>query len=207
MADATGRRMRLAIIYATREGQTRKVAEHVSGTLAARGHDVDTVDARAVGDAFSLAGFDGVLLAASVHLGKHEKELVRFVQRHRDALAALPCAFLSVSGSAATAAAPTATPEVRARAAAEADAVLARFYNETGWTPMRALPVAGAMLYSKYNFLVRFVMRGIAKRNGAVLATSGDHEYTDWDALDSFVASFAALVEQQRPMPEAHVSG
>jgi len=47
--------------------------------------------------------------------------------------------------------------------------------------------VAGALSYTKYNFLVRFVMKRIAKAQGASTDTSRDHELTDWEALDHIV--------------------
>jgi menaquinone-dependent protoporphyrinogen oxidase len=48
-------------------------------------------------------------------------------------------------------------------------------------------PVAGALLYTKYNFIVRFVMKQIVKKKSGSTDTSRDHEYTDWAALDRFV--------------------
>ncbi len=55
-------------------------------------------------------------------------------------------------------------------------------------------PVAGALLYTKYNFLVRFVMRRIAKKGGPETDTSRDYEYTNWAALDKFVDEFCAEI-------------
>ena len=44
------------------------------------------------------------------------------------------------------------------------------------------------LLYTQYNVLIRFVMKRIAKHAGGATDTSRDHEYTDWVALDQFVA-------------------
>jgi menaquinone-dependent protoporphyrinogen oxidase len=65
------------------------------------------------------------------------------------------------------------------------------FIQETGWTPARALAVAGALAYSQYNFLVRFVMKRIARRAGAPTDTSHDYEFTDWATLDRFLTDAA----------------
>lgn len=199
--------MRAVIVYATREGQTHKVAEHIAAALRARAIDTEVVDARAVDERFRLADYDGAFIAGSVHLGKHEKELIAFVKARREALAALPCAFLSVSGSEATAEHAATTADVRSRAVAEVERVIAEFFAATGWTPARVLPVAGAMLWTKYNFLVRFAIRLIFKRSGSPLPTTGDHEFTDWAAVDAFVASFVAQLDSQHAPREAHVSG
>ena len=61
------------------------------------------------------------------------------------------------------------------------------FLAETGWHPSKVRAVAGALSYTKYNFLVRFVMKRIAKAQGASTDTSRDHELTDWEALDHIV--------------------
>jgi menaquinone-dependent protoporphyrinogen oxidase len=47
--------------------------------------------------------------------------------------------------------------------------------------------VAGTLAYSRYNFIIRFVMKRIARKNGAPTDTSRDYELTDWAALDRFV--------------------
>jgi len=39
-------------------------------------------------------------------------------------------------------------------------------------------------MYTKYNFLVRLVMKRIAREAGASTDTAHDHVYTDWAALD-----------------------
>ena len=59
--------------------------------------------------------------------------------------------------------------------------------DETGWRPARVLPVAGALAYSRYNFLIRFVMKRIARKAGAPTDTSRDYEFTNWPALDTFI--------------------
>ena len=61
------------------------------------------------------------------------------------------------------------------------------FIEETGWRPARALPVAGALAYSRYNFIIKFLMKRIARKAGAPTDTSRDYELTDWAALDRFV--------------------
>jgi menaquinone-dependent protoporphyrinogen oxidase len=62
---------------------------------------------------------------------------------------------------------------------------------ETGWHPRRVELVAGALPYTRYNFLVRFVMRRISRKEGGDTDTSRDYEYTDWAAVDRFAAEFA----------------
>jgi menaquinone-dependent protoporphyrinogen oxidase len=179
------------VLYATRHGQTQRIAEHVATVLRAGGLDADVRDAAAAHGQLDLGGYQAAIVAASVHLGKHEREMVTFVKHHRAELERMPTAFLSVSLSEAGAEDASSPPERRATAAAEAKAVIDAFFQETGWHPLRVKPVAGALRYTKYNFLVRFVMKQIAKQKGSSTDTSRDHEFTDWAALDRFVNDVA----------------
>jgi menaquinone-dependent protoporphyrinogen oxidase len=185
--------MKIGVFYATREGQTGRIAQHIATNLRTHGIPTD------VNNVAEVSGPDpgqyaAVILAASVHAGSHEREMLRFVKRYRSELDRIPTAFLSVTLSEAGVERPTATPEERARFAADVQTVLEHFFAAAGWHPWRMKPVAGALLYTKYNFLVRFVMRRIARKSGAGTDTSRDYEYTDWAALDQFVDEFRAEV-------------
>jgi ABC-type transporter Mla maintaining outer membrane lipid asymmetry ATPase subunit MlaF/menaquinone-dependent protoporphyrinogen IX oxidase len=180
----------IAVLYATREGQTEKIASHVAAALRKHGLAVDLMN---VGEAAAVR-FDryaGAVLAASVHVGHHEKEMVRFVSAHRDELERMPAAFLSVSLSEAGAEDPHKPPEQRAECGENARKMIDAFLGETGWHPAHVKPVAGALVYTHYNPLVRFVMKRIAKSAGADTDTARDFEYTDWVDLDRFAADLA----------------
>ncbi len=177
----------ILVLYATREGHTRRIAEHIAATLLARGHAVESREVSTFVGPIAFHSFDSVILAASVHAGEHEREMIDFVRTHRKQLELLPTAFLSVSLSEATVE-DTARPEaMRTKADADVHAMLETFFAETGWHPSRVKPVAGALLFTKYGVLVRLVMKMIAKRAGHTTDTSQDYEYTDWNGLDRFV--------------------
>ena len=183
----------ICILYATREGQTRRIAEHVAAELRWRGFAVTVTNVRDHAAQSSLKACTAAILAASVHAGRHEPEMLQFVKKHRGELECLPTAFLSVTLSEAGAERSDVTTEENAQFVADVQKVLDRFFAETGWHPERVKPVAGALLYTQYNFLIRFVMKRIAKHAGGSTDTSRDYEYTDWVALDRFVAE---LVEE-----------
>ena len=181
----------IGVFFATREGHTHKIAERVAEDLRKRGFQAGVNNLRDDAAAIRPSDYAGVILAASVHAGAHEPEMVEFVKQHRAVLEAMPAAFLSVTLSEAGAERADATPEEHARFVADVQGMLDRFFKETGWRPHRIKPVAGALLYTQYNFLIRFVMRRIARKAGAATDTSRDYEYTDWVALDHFVEEFA----------------
>jgi menaquinone-dependent protoporphyrinogen oxidase len=181
----------VAVLHATREGHTRRIADRIADVLEARGLAVVAADVRATGAQFDLASCSGAVLAASVHMGRHEPEMVRFARKHAPALRSLPNAFVSVSMSQASAERRDATPAARAGAGEYVRRCTDRFEQDTGWHPDRVVPVAGALQYTRYNFLVRPVMKGIAKRFGNATDTTRDHDYTDWAALDRYANAFA----------------
>jgi hypothetical protein len=101
-------------------------------------------------------------------------------------LTSRPSAFLSVSMSQAGVELPGATPEQCVAHSASVQQILERFYAETGWRPKYVRAVAGAVLYTKYNLLVGFVMKRISKQAGGSTDTSQDHEYTNLGSARSF---------------------
>jgi menaquinone-dependent protoporphyrinogen oxidase len=182
--------MHAAIFFATREGQTRRVADRIAAGARAAGATVDVFDLRTTRQ-IDLSKYDSVCIAASVHIGKHEREAVEFVKEHHGALDRLPAAFVSVSLSEAGAEDVRRPADERARSAADVQQMIRTFVKDTGWHPARVLPVAGALAYTRYNWLVRWVMKQIARKAGAPTDTSRDHELTNWGAVDRFALSFA----------------
>lgn len=185
--------MTAAVLYATREGHTRKVAERIAADLRLRGALVDLFDLRKCADP-DWSRYSAACLAASVHIGHHEPEMIAFATRHRETLVRLHAAFVSVTLSEAGAEDPKRSETERRASARDAQRMIDVFVRDTGWTPDHALAVAGALAYTKYNFLVKFLLKRIARKEGAPTDTSRDYEFTDWPALDRFVEQFAAQV-------------
>jgi menaquinone-dependent protoporphyrinogen oxidase len=175
------------VLYATREGHTEKIGQHLLEVMWKRGLPANLENVEQLPEKFSLEDYEGAILAASVHLHFHEAAMTRFVKLHREDLEKMPTVFLSVSLSEAGAEDAEAPPERRAQAAAEAQGLIDSFLRETNWHPSKIKAVAGALLYTKYNFLLRLVMKRIAKQAGGDTDTSRDYDYTDWAALDRLV--------------------
>jgi len=180
---------KVGVFYATREGQTRRIAEHLAEALRAHGVAVDLHDVARLSGPLDWTSYRAAIVAASVHRGHHEKEMLRFVREHRPQLERATAAFVSVSLSERGVEDPNETPERREQYAKDVQRMLDDFVAETGWQPAFVKPVAGALMYSRYNLLIRFVMKRIARQAGASTDTSRDHEFTDWAALDVFVES------------------
>ena len=177
---------RVAVFFATVEGHTREISQRIFLDLRKGGFDVDLHDVREP-LAFDLKLYSAAVLAASVHAGNHEKEMVRFVKEHRSELQAMPTAFISVSLSEVGAERKLATPAEHIQFVSDVHKMLESFFRQTGWHPTFVKPVAGALSYSQYNFFIRFIMRRIAKKQGAGTDISKDYDYTNWTDLDKFV--------------------
>jgi menaquinone-dependent protoporphyrinogen oxidase len=76
--------------------------------------------------------------------------------------------------------------------------IVRKLVADTGWRPGRVELIAGALQYTRYNFLVRLVMRWIVSKEGGDTDTSRDYEYTDWAAVDRCAVEFVDGVVQQR---------
>jgi menaquinone-dependent protoporphyrinogen oxidase len=188
---------RVAVLFATREGHAKRIAERIMFDLLSLGFDSDLLAVKRHLP-FDLSYYSAALLIASVHTGHHEKEMVRFVRDHKQELETIPTAFVSVTLSEAGAEMPDKSPAERAKFVRDVDLMIGRFFYETQWRPSVAKPVAGALLYTHYNFLVRMVMKNIARKAGASTDTSRNYDYTNWPDLDKFVEDFTARL---RPKP------
>lgn len=180
---------RILVVYGTTEGQTRKIAEFMAERAAASGHEIEICDATAVPWGLDIDGFAAVIIAGSLHMGRHQGAVEHFVRHHHATLNRMPGAFVSVS----LAAAGDAEDRQDARACAE------QFLAATGWRPAQTHLVAGAFRYTQYDFFKRWIMRRIAREKGAPTDTSHDYELTDWDDLGRFVDDFLATIGEGMP--------
>ncbi len=172
--------MRYLIIYATTEGQTRKICRFCADQLNSQGHSVEMLR---VGDAedVELALFDAVILAGSIHIGRLQAELGDFVATHAPALNVRPTLLLVVSLAIAGD-----DPKDRA----ELDSIAQEFADDAGWKPGRIEHVAGAFRFTEYDFFRSLAMRWIARQRGQKIDPHGDKEYTDWPALAEVISGW-----------------
>jgi menaquinone-dependent protoporphyrinogen oxidase len=176
----------IPVFYATTEGHTERIAERLaehfrdrgfsSETFRLGGPDVDLVD-------WSRAR--AVVVGASLHGGRHQQEAAQFIQTYRHRLNAGVSAFFSVSLAAASKR--PGEPE-KARQIAET------FTRESGWHPALTASLAGRLAYTQYGFVKRWIMRGIARREGGSTDTTRDHDYTDWREVARFADRVGAAV-------------
>ncbi len=176
---------RILLVFATREGQTEKIAQYLCTAVESLGASVDLVaarDKRAVNQ-LNLSDYDLLVFGASMHAGGLEKELVQFVSAHVDQIQTRPRALFVVLLSAAV----TPDQDRHKRQLALQDAhekINAQLSVDFNHHEM----IAGALTYSRYSWPIRWVMRRIAGQAGGDTDTSRDYEYTDWQQVGRYAS-------------------
>ena len=173
--------MHTFIIYSSQEGQTQKIAERIAGSLRDKGQQVTVFPVRQLPTDFTLDNYDAAILGGSIHVGKYPKQLKKFVSMHRDWLNRVPSAFFTVC---------LAIHSQQTTSQQEALNYGKDFLTQTGWQPTLSATFAGAVRYTRYNVITRFIMKQISKKEGGSTDTSRDHEYTDWAQVEEFAEKF-----------------
>ena len=174
--------MRILVLYATTDGQTRKIARHAMAVLSGIGHGVELMNVTEA-EGLDLTRYDRAILAGSLHAGGYQPALAGFAKAEAMRLNAMPTLFLAVSLSAAGD-----DPEDWKGL----NDCLQRFLAETGWTPGYIEHVAGAFRFSEYGYFRTWAMRRIAAAKDPELQAGQDKEYTDWAALDRILLGWVA---------------
>lgn len=172
--------MNILIAYATVEGQTRKIAATASEFFESRGWHVALQNTFGMME-FTLDRPDAALLLAPVHAGRYPTAFAHFVHQEAEWLNSIPSAFVSVSLSIVSDIA-----EERQEGEDYPTGLLA----ETGWQPVAIHHAAGALRLTEYDFFKRWMVKRIARKLPSK-QKDGDREFTDWAALDLFLAEFA----------------
>lgn len=184
---------RILVLYGSTYGQTQRVAEQIARVAREEGHSADLVWAARLPGGLELHDYDGVVIAASVLMGHHQRYVREFVRRNAEQLNAMPSAFVSVCGAA------SGDPP-------RAQSYIDRFLLETGWwRPTVTRSFTGAVAYTRYSPLLRWWLKRISRSRGLPTDTSHDWDFTEWDEVERFARQLAATVAKapRHPMPRS----
>lgn len=173
--------MEILIVYASRYGQTEKIASRVADVAEEEGARVRLLEVSAVPRGIVFAMFDTVILAGGIAWGRHPRKLRRFIRRNRDALSQARTVLLSVSGTAEF-------DSGRELAVAYVE----KLYVESGWRAGSFVLFGGGVAFTRYGLFTRWVMRRQQRKNNRPTDTTRDYDYTQWDAVDAFARSLVA---------------
>ncbi len=174
----------MLLFYATRDGQSRRIATHIAARLAERAIPTSPHDlAIALPPSADLAAARLVAVVAAVRYGRHLPEAERFLATHRELLARAPLVFVSVN----------LTARKSGKDSAEGNQYLRKLLDRHRLTPALATAVAGRLDYPRYTWFDRQIIRFIMKLTGGPTDPQSCVEFTSWEAVDRIAARIADL--------------
>ncbi|MEA9389823.1 menaquinone-dependent protoporphyrinogen IX dehydrogenase [Acerihabitans sp. TG2] len=176
--------MKTLILYSSRDGQTRKIAQFIAEQpdLSSGSSHCDVLDLAAA-EQLDLPRYDRVLIGASIRYGHFAAALPVFIKRHLVWLNSVPSGFFSVNLTARKVGKHTPQTNVYTR----------KFLASSAWRPDRCEVFAGALRYPHYGWLDRVMIQLIMRMTGGETDATKDVEYTDWQQVNNFAKDFASL--------------
>lgn len=171
------------LVYASVDGHTRSIAERITQRMVAAGCPTEPRVAAALDD-IDPDDYSGVIAGSPVRYGKHDREVVAFIETHAAEIEALPNAFFSVNLVART-------PEKRTP---QGNSHVRKFLATLHFKPAHVEVIAGRLDYPSYGRLDRFAIRMIMKMTGGPAEGTEVIEYTDWDQVDRFADTMAERI-------------
>lgn len=172
---------RTLIACSTVDGHTLTICERIKARLERVGHACTVAMLGPVGLP-EVAGFDTVVVGASIRYGKHRPEVAAFLRRHRERLEGR-CALFSVNVVA----------RKPGKDTPEGNQYMRELLREIGWRPALLAVFAGKIDYQRYSFVDRNVIRFIMLLTDGPTDPKACVDFTHWPGVDAFAQRIAAL--------------
>ncbi len=174
----------VALYFATHDGQSRRIAEHIGRRLGENGIVASPQDAAITPEPTELGQAALVALVAAVRYGKHLPQAERLLALYRSLSAPPPLAFASVNLTARKA----------GKTDASGNAYLRKSIARHGLKPALATAFAGKLDYQRYRWSDRQIIRFIMLLTGGPTDSTTCVEYTSWPAVDAFADGIVELL-------------
>jgi menaquinone-dependent protoporphyrinogen oxidase len=182
----------MELFYATRDGQSQRIAERIANRLA--DHGILTLPrnlALALPDPTGLAATRLVVVVAAVRYGLPLPEAEQFLSRYRKLRDPPELVLLSVN----------LTARKPGKDTAEGNVYLRKSIARHRLSPAFALAIAGRLDYSRYGWFDRQLIRFIMKLTGGPTDPATCIEYTPWHVVDEVALRIAALHQRIHALP------
>ena len=173
---------KILIIYSTTDGQTERICQQLQYVVQQHTHQVTVVPIQDA-DLTDLAGFDKIVVGASIRYGKHSPLVFDFVRRHEILLNSKATAFFTVNVVARK-------PE---KNRPDTNPYMLKFLKKVGWKPARLGVFAGKINYPALGWGDRNIIRFIMWMTKGPTDPTGVFEFTDWNQVDAFGQVIAAM--------------
>ena len=172
---------KVGLLYATVDGHTTKITNHIQKVFKENGKQLYTYKV----DMFTekISSFDKLIIGSSIRYGVHDKQIIAFIEEHKNELDKIKTAFFSVNLVARK-------PE---KSSPETNPYVVKFFKKIKWKPTIKEVFAGMLDYKKYGtfdrIMIQFIMfitKGPTNKNTVV-------EYTNWDKVTAFAKRVLTL--------------
>jgi menaquinone-dependent protoporphyrinogen oxidase len=176
----------MQIFYATRDGQSRKIAHRIAAGVAQRGSEARPQDLAASQPSQSrLEGAGLVVLVAAIRYGKILPEALEFLSSYEKLQNQPKLVFLVVN----------LTSRKPGKETPEGSVYLRKAIAKYKLAPAFARAIPGVLDYKRYTWRDRQLIRFIMFLTGGPTDPRTCIEYTPWDVVDDIAARIAALDE------------
>lgn len=179
---------RFLIAWSTTDGHTPRICARLQQVIQGRGHDVTAVPL-AEAEAADLAGFDRIVIGASIRYGKHQPQVAQFIGRHQAQLERANGAFFTVNIVA----------RKPGKNRPDTNPYLIKFLRQIRWKPAHLAVFAGKLDYPRQRPFDRFMIRLIMFITKGPTDPTSVIEFTDWQQVEAFGRELAAGAPAQAP--------
>ena len=174
----------LQLYYATRDGQSRRIAAHIADRLGEHGMHTMPQDLEIVTPQPQNLGRASLLvLIAAVRYGRHLPEAEQLLKTYGDLTSRPPLVLASVN----------LTARKPGKDTPEGNAYLRKLIARHALQPAAATAIAGRLDYPRYTWWDRQIIRFIMLLTGGPTDPAAAVEYTEWHAVDALATRIAEL--------------
>lgn len=175
--------MKFLLLYSSRFGHTRKIAQTLQSQWQNAGITVILQDLRTM-PAPDRQEYDCIIIGASIRYGHYAAQLTQWVKQHQAILQHTPSAFFSVSILARK-------PN---RNTPQTHSYTRKFLEKTHWQPQQIGIFAGELHYARYNLIDRYLMKMVMWLNKGETDLHSHIEFTDWAQVQHFGTAVLKLL-------------
>jgi menaquinone-dependent protoporphyrinogen oxidase len=172
----------ILIVYSSHDGQTEKICQALQAELQLTEQRVTVMPVEQATE-IDATRFDKIIIGASIRYGKHNPEIVAYIEKNKAILDSKPNAFFSVNVVARK-------PE---KSLPETNPYLQKFLRHITWRPKQLAVFAGKIDYPSYSAFDRFMIRLIMWITQGPTDPKAVIEFTNWEQVRAFAQSIANM--------------